>query len=77
MSSVKPLVNWRPERPNCRSPYPKSEFQGNDTDNTNVILKARLEEIISISDVSIQRSNTANNHQNENNAPKLSHHLEH
>jgi hypothetical protein len=28
----------------------KSEFQDSDTDNTNVILNARLEEIISISD---------------------------
>jgi hypothetical protein len=45
----------------------QSEFQDNDTDNTNVILKARLEEIISTSDVSIERSNIANNHQNENN----------
>jgi hypothetical protein len=44
----------------------QSEFQDNDTDNTNVILKARLEEIISTNDVSIQRSNIANNHQNEN-----------
>jgi hypothetical protein len=33
----------------------------------NVILKARLKEIISTSDVSVQRSNIANNHQNENN----------
>jgi hypothetical protein len=45
----------------------KSELQGDNTDNTNVILKARLKEIISTSDVSIQRSNLANNHQNENN----------
>jgi hypothetical protein len=45
----------------------KSELQGDNTDNTNVILKARLKEIISTSDVSIQRSNIANNHQNENN----------
>jgi hypothetical protein len=43
-----------------------SEFQDNDTDNTNMILKAKLEEIISISDVSIQQSSIANNHyQNE------------
>jgi hypothetical protein len=46
----------------------QSEFQGDDTDKTNVILKARLEEIISSSDVSIRRSN---NHQNENNRPTI------
>lgn len=46
----------------------QSEFQDNDTDNTNEILKSRLEEIISTSDVSIQRSNIgASYHQNENN----------
>jgi predicted transcriptional regulator len=46
----------------------QSELQDNDTDNTNMILKTRLEEIISTSDVSIQRSNVSNNnHQNENN----------
>jgi hypothetical protein len=33
-----------------------------------VILKARLEEIIASSDVSIRRSN---NHQNENNRPTI------
>jgi hypothetical protein len=43
------------------------EFHGNDTDNTNVILKARLEEIMSTSDVSIQRSKM----QNENNGVHL------
>ena len=47
----------------------QSEFQDNDTDNTNVILKARFEEIISTSDVSIQRSNiTTDYYQNDNDA---------
>jgi hypothetical protein len=44
----------------------QSEFQGDNTMSTNLNLKARLEEIISTNDVSIQRSNIANNHQNEN-----------
>ena len=48
-----------------------SEFQWKDADNTNVVLKARFEEIISTSDVSIQRSNIANSHQNENNDAHL------
>jgi hypothetical protein len=42
-------------------------FQDNDTDNTNMILKAKFEEIISTSDVSIEQSNIASNHQSENN----------
>jgi predicted transcriptional regulator len=44
----------------------QSEFQDNDTHNTNVILKAKLDEIISTSDVLIQQSSISNNHyQNE------------
>jgi hypothetical protein len=43
----------------------QSAFQDNDRDNTNMILKARLEEIILTSNVSTQRSNITNNHQNE------------
>jgi hypothetical protein len=47
----------------------QSEFQENDTDNTNVILRARLEEIISTSDTSTQRSNiTTNTYRNDNDA---------
>jgi hypothetical protein len=51
----------------------QSEFHDNDTDNTNVILKARLEEIISTSDVSIQRSNI---HNDNNEMPHSSHIVE-
>ena len=39
----------------------QSEFQDNDTNNTNVILKARLEEIISTNDVLMQLSNISTN----------------
>jgi hypothetical protein len=53
----------------------QSEFQVNNTDNANVILRARLEEIISTSDISIQRSNIANNQQNDNNEMPHSSHI--
>jgi hypothetical protein len=45
----------------------QSAFQADDTENTSMILKARLEEIISTSDASTQLSNIANScHHNEN-----------
>jgi hypothetical protein len=53
-------MNWRPKRSNYRSPYPNHSLKKNDTHKTNLILKARLEEIISTSRVSIQRSNIHN-----------------
>jgi hypothetical protein len=51
----------------------QSQSQNNDTDNTNLILKARLEEIISTSGVSIQRSNI---HNDNNEMPNSSHIVE-
>jgi hypothetical protein len=47
----------------------KSECQNNDTHNTNMILRARLEEIISTNNVPIQQSNiTTDYYQNDNDA---------
>ena len=44
-----------------------SESQDNNADNTDQDSEVKLEDTISTNDVSIQRSNIANNHQNENN----------
>jgi hypothetical protein len=49
----------------------QSEYHNNDTYNTNLILKARLEEIISTSGVSIQRSNIYNDNNEMPHSPPM------
>jgi chromosome segregation ATPase len=44
-----------------------SEFQDINADNTDLNRDVKLEDIVPTNDASIQRSNMANNHQNENN----------
>jgi hypothetical protein len=63
MSYSRLLMNWRPKKSEFQNSLSQSESQDNDTDNTNMILKTRLKEIISTNDVSIQQSNLANNYQ--------------
>jgi hypothetical protein len=65
---LKTVNELEAKRTELQKSLSQSESQDNNTDNTNVILKARLEEIIATSDASIQRSSLTNNyHKNEYN----------
>jgi hypothetical protein len=57
---LKTINELEVKRTELQKSLSQSEYHNNDTDNTNLILKARLEEIISASNESIQRSNIAN-----------------